>query len=441
MSHRLTRRPFNKILASAILTGLAVTACSDSEAPDTSSADTQSKDMVVPELSHSEVLSGLENPWDITFFDDGTMLYTEKCRGLSVRMPDGSVNHLLGMKDTKDYAMTEKDLFCQGQAGMNGVEIDPDFEDNRYIYVYSASDKTPPATNRVLRLKLNEDFTKVSDRTDIIENIPFKPKPTDHPFGEAGAHNGGRIQFGPDNEFLFVTTGDNHNSRIPQDPQSLGGKVLRVDRNGDPAPDNGLSDQYDPKIYTYGHRNVQGLTFHPETGQPVVTEHGPWHSDEVNMLVAGGNSGWDPKPNMAGRGDCPDDYCGYMPNQKEGMDPDKRSEYMPITDMETYPDAIKPLWQNNQLSQGISTADFLTGEQWGAWDGRLAVGFMGIGFGGTPVGNRIDLLKISDDGQLADVTEMTLPMEPGRFRAIAQGPDGDLYAVMGEGTVYRISPK
>lgn len=159
------------------------------------------------------------------------------------------------------------------------------------------------------------------------------------------------------------------------------------------------------------------------------------------MLVAGGNSGWDPKPNMAGRGDCPDDYCGYMPNQKEGMDPDKRSEYMPITDMETYPDAIKPLWQNNQLSQGISTADFLTGEQWGAWYGRLAVGFMGIGFGGTPVGNRIDLLKISDDGQLADVTEMTLPMEPGRFRAIAQGPDGDLYAVMGEGTVYRISPK
>lgn len=223
MSHRQTKRPFNKILASAILTGLAVTACSDSEAPDTSSADTQSKDMVVPELSHSEVLSGLENPWDITFFEDGTMLYTEKCRGLSVRMTDGSVNHLLGMKDTKDYAMTEKDLFCQGQAGMNGVEIDPDFEDNRYIYVYSASDKTPPATNRVLRLKLNEDFTRVSDRTDIIENIPFKPKPTDHPFGEAGAHNGGRIQFGPDNKFLFVTTGDNHNSRIPQDPQSLGG--------------------------------------------------------------------------------------------------------------------------------------------------------------------------------------------------------------------------
>ncbi|MTI63866.1 PQQ-dependent sugar dehydrogenase, partial [Methylophaga sp.] len=366
----------------------------------------------------------------------------EKCRGLSVREPNGDVNHLLGLKDTKDYSTTEKDLFCQGQAGMNGVAIDPNFEDNRYIYVYSASDKTPPATNRVLRLKLNEDFTKVSDRTDIVEDIPFKPKPTDHPFGEAGAHNGGRIQFGPDNTFLYVTTGDNHNSRIPQDPQSLGGKVLRIDRNGNAAPDNGLSDKYDPRIFTYGHRNVQGLTFHPENGQPVVTEHGPWHSDEVNMLVAGGNSGWDPKPNMAGRGDCPDDYCGYMPNQKEGMDPDKRSEYMPITDIETYPNAIQPAWQNNQLSQGISTADFLTGEQWGDWEGRLAVGFMGIGFGGTPVGNRIDLLDIADDGKsVNDVTEMPVPMEPGRFRTLVQGPEGDLYAVMDEGMVYRISPK
>lgn len=426
MSHKLTKRTTNIMVASAILAGMPALAISNTD---------------VPELSQTEVISGLENPWDVTFFDDGTMLYTEKCRGLSVRMPDGSVNHLLGMKDTKDYATTEKDLFCQGQAGMNGVAIDPNFEDNRYIYVYSASDKTPPATNRVLRLKLNKDFTKVSDRTDIVEDIPFKPKPTDHPFGEAGAHNGGRIGFGPNDTFLYVPTGDNHNSRIPQDPQSLGGKVLRIDRNGNPAPDNGLSDKYDPRIYTYGHRNVQGLTFHPKTGQPVVTEHGPWHSDEVNMLVAGGNSGWDPKPNMAGRGDCPDDYCGYMPNQKEGMDPDKRAEYMPITDIETYPNAMKPLWQNNQLSQGISTADFLTGDQWGAWEGRLAVGFMGIGFGGTPVGNRIDLLKISDDGELVDVTEMTLPMEPGRFRAIAQGPEGDLYTVMGEGAIYRLSPK
>ncbi|WP_297810713.1 PQQ-dependent sugar dehydrogenase [uncultured Methylophaga sp.] len=427
MPHTLKNKTPHILVASMMLGGMPAMAHANAAAP---------------ELSQTEVMSDLVNPWDIAFFDDGAMLVTEKCHGLSVRKPDGSVNKLLGMKDTEGYATTANDLFCQGQAGMNGVEIDPNFEENRFIYVYSASDKTPPATNRVLRLKLNKDFTKVSERTDIVADIPFKPKPTDHPFGEAGAHNGGRIQFGPDNTFLYVTTGDNHNSRIPQDPQSLGGKVLRIDRNGQAAPENGLSDDYDPRIFTYGHRNVQGLTFHPETGQPVVTEHGPWHSDEVNMLVAGGNSGWDPKPNMAGRGDCPDDYCGYMPNQKEGMDPDKRSEYMPITDINTYPDAINPAWQNNQLSQGISTAEFLNGEQWGQWEGRLAVGFMGIGFGGTPVGNRINLLDIADDGQsVNDVSEMVLPKESGRFRAIDQGPDGDLYAVMGEGVIHRISPE
>lgn len=427
MSLGLTKRSINMLMASAIFTGFSTTAFSN---PD------------VPDLSHSEVLSGLENPWDIAFLDDETMFYTEKCRGLSVREPDGDVNHLLGMKDTDGYATTEDDLFCQGQAGMNGVTVDPDFDDNRFVYVYSASQKSSPKTNRVIRLTVNDDFTNVSNRTDIVEDIPFKLEPSDHPFGEAGAHNGGRVQFGPDDGFLYVTTGDNHNSKLPQSPELLGGKVLRIDRDGNAAPNNGTAENFDSRIYTYGHRNVQGLTFHPETSQPFVTEHGPWHSDEINALVAGGNSGWDPRPNMAGRGDCPDNYCGYMPNQKEGMAPEKRSQYMPISDLETYPDAIKPAWQNNQLSQGISTADFLTGDQWGAWNGRLAVGFMGIGFGGTPVGNRIDLIDVADDGKsVNDVTEMPLPMDPVRFRTISQGPDGDLYVVAGEGKIYRISPE
>ncbi|MTI63306.1 PQQ-dependent sugar dehydrogenase, partial [Methylophaga sp.] len=116
MSHKHTKRTTNLIAATAILAGLPAMAYADSH---------------VPELTHTEVISGLENPWDIALFDDGTMLYTEKCRGLSVREPNGDVNHLLGLKDTKDYSTTEKDLFCQGQAGMNGVAIAPNFEDNR----------------------------------------------------------------------------------------------------------------------------------------------------------------------------------------------------------------------------------------------------------------------------------------------------------------------
>ena len=93
-------------------------------------------------LSYELVLDGLENPWDMAFLDDGTMLFTEKCKGLSVRMPDGTVNALYGVGDTAGYASNGADLFCEGQAGMMGVAFDPAFADNRRIYVYSTSNMT-----------------------------------------------------------------------------------------------------------------------------------------------------------------------------------------------------------------------------------------------------------------------------------------------------------
>ncbi|NWN90280.1 PQQ-dependent sugar dehydrogenase [Marinobacter adhaerens] len=396
-----------------------------------------------PEVSQDVYLDGLQSPWDLAFLPDGTMFFTEKCKGLSVQLPDGTVNNLLGMRDSEGYAMTTDDLFCSGQAGMNGVTLDPDFADNRTIYVYSAYRVDDnPASNRVLRLKVSDDLAAVSDRTDIVTGIPYKQSPTDHPFGDAGAHNGGRIRFSPDDGYLYITTGDNHNSSLPQFGDNLGAKVLRVDGNGDAAPGNAEAtpEGFDPRIFTYGHRNVQGIAFHPESHQPIITEHGPWHSDEVNALVPGGNSGWDPRPNMAGRSDCPDDYCGYQPNQNEGMDPEKRSDYMPMTDLETYPDAMEPLWNNNGKSQGISSAAFLKGEQWGDWDGRLVVSFMGIGFGGTPVGQRINVIDLAADGPtVQDITEMPMPMRSARFRGLVMGPDGALYVTTDEGQVHRFT--
>ncbi|MDW7746498.1 PQQ-dependent sugar dehydrogenase [Halomonas sp.] len=427
MSPGLKKPSAYAAMTAAMIVGLPATAISSNH---------------TPTLSHRTVLSGLDNPWDMAFLPDGTMFFTEKCRGMSVRLPNGDVNHLLGMKDSEGYATTENDLVCQGQAGMNGVAVDPDFDENRFVYVYSASEMLEPRTNRVLRLTVNSDFDELADRTDIVDDIPYKPAETDHPFGDAGAHNGGRIRFSPDDGYLYVTTGDNHNSEIPQSATLLGGKVLRIDRDGNAAEDNAPPAGFDSRIYTYGHRNVQGLTFHPETLQPIVTEHGPWHSDEVNALVNGGNSGWDPRPNMAGRGDCPDNYCGYEPNQMEGMNPKERAAYMPLTDTNVYPNAMVPAWQNNGLSQGISGTDFLTGDQWGAWNGRLAIGFMGIGFGGTGVGQRINLIDLHESGEaVTDVSEMHLPMGPARFRSLVQGPDGDLYTAVDEGEIYRISPE
>jgi len=393
-----------------------------------------------PKLANTTILTGLENPWDMAFLPDGTMFFTEKCKGLSVRMPDGAVKALMGMKGSEGYASTEDDLFCEGQAGMQGVAVDPDFESNRQIYVYSTSSKTEPGSNRLMRLKVGDDFAAVSDRTDIIEDVQYKPKATEHPFGGPGAHNGGRVRFGPDG-FIWLTTGDTHNGEVPQSPTLIGGKVLRIDRDGNAAPDNNPPDGFDKRVYTYGHRNVQGIAFRPGDGTPVTAEHGPWHSDEITVLKNGGNAGWDPRPNMAGREDCPDNYCGYTPNQMEGMDPAERVKFMPMTDTATYPDAMPPAWTNNGLSQGTSSAVFLEGDQWGAWNGRLAVGIMGIGFGGTPVGMRIDIVDLAEDGMsVKDVTTASLPMPSGRFRSVVQGPDGSLYAAVDGGDIHKLTP-
>ncbi|MCX7902391.1 MAG: PQQ-dependent sugar dehydrogenase, partial [Burkholderiaceae bacterium] len=176
-----------------------------------------------PTLTSTTVLTGRDVLWDMAFLPDGTMFFTERCKGLSVRLPNGTINGLLGMKDAKGYAETAADLFCSGQAGMNGVAVDPEFAKNRFIYVYSASSLSNPPKNRVIRLTVNQDFTRVSNRTDIVTDISYKPKSSNHPFGDPGAHNGGRIRFGPDG-FLYVTTGDTHNGEVPQSPTELGGK-------------------------------------------------------------------------------------------------------------------------------------------------------------------------------------------------------------------------
>lgn len=386
-----------------------------------------------------------ESPWDMSFLKDGTMFFTEKCNGLSVRLPSGDVNRLLGVGDSSGYSETKDDLFCDGQAGVQGVAIDPNFDSNRFIYLYSSS-RGPDRmydgySNIVMRLKVNNDLTSVSDIVEIIDDIGYKPEATDHPYGGPGAHNGGRLRFSPGDGYLYVLTGDNHNGAGPQHATQLRGKVLRVDRDGKAAPENNPPDGFDKRIFAYGFRNPQGISFRPGTNEPYIAENGPWHSDEVTKLVNGGNGGWDPRGNVNNRGDCPDNYCGYSPNQMGAMDPEKRAEFMPMTDTTFYPDAMTPAWNNNNLSQGMGGNVWLQGKQWKDWEGRLAVGYAGIGIHGTPTGNRIDILDISEDGKSAVREEVKWPTLAGRFRHISQGPDGALYvADEGGGMIYRVTP-
>jgi glucose/arabinose dehydrogenase len=387
-----------------------------------------------------------EMPWDMAFLQDGTMFFTEKCRGLSVRMPNGKVNTLLGVGGVTGFATVKNDLFCDGQAGVQGVAVDPDFKSNRFVYVYSSS-KGPNRTyggynNIVMRMKVDDSMTKVSDIVEIIKDIGYKPAKSNHPFGGPGAHNGGRIRFNPGDGFLYVTTGDNHSGAGPQSPTEIRGKVLRVDRDGKAAAGNNPPAGFDKRIFAYGFRNPQGIAFRPGTNEPFISENGPWHTDEVTKLVNGGNGGWDPRPNVGGRGDCPDNYCGYSPNQMGAMPPKDRSAFMPMTDLKTYPNAMKPAWTNNGLSQGMCGSVWLVGKHWKQWEGRLAVGYAGIGIHGTPTGNRIDILEVSKDGLSSKREELSWPTFAGRFRHVSLGPDNMLYvADEASGMIYRVRPQ
>jgi glucose/arabinose dehydrogenase len=369
-----------------------------------------------PGLSRSVVMSGLSNPWDLAFTPDGAMLFTEKCRGLSVRRANGTVQRLFG---TTGSAVVADDLFCRGQSGMHGVAVDPDFAGNRFVYVFMASKRNNPATNRVVRLIVDRGYSTVNNRTDIVTDIPFKNSA--NRWGGSGAHSGGRIRFSPFNGFLYVTTGDNHNGPLPQDLTRLGGKVLRIDRDGAAAPGNKTPAGGDPRIFTYGHRNVQGITFRPGTGQPFSCEHGPGHSDEVTLLIAGGNGGWDPKPEPGVS--CASDYCGYISNKPDGT-------RTPMTDLAKFPNALRPSWNNNGVSEGMGPCVFLSGAQWKAWDGRLAVGFLR--------GERIEILQLDPAGNTTGNT--TIPDIPSeRMRTLVLGPDGALYVSTDDGEIWRLA--
>jgi glucose/arabinose dehydrogenase len=288
-----------------------------------------------------------------------------------------------------------------------------------------------------MRFKVSDDLKSVSNRTDIVTDIQYKPFESNQPFGGPGAHNGGRLRIGPGG-FLWVTGGDRHRGICPQDGQLLCGKVLRIDGDGNAHPGNNPPEGFDKRIYTYGHRNVQGIDFRPSDGRAFTAEHGPWHNDEITALVNGGNAGWDPAEKRGGRGACPDQYCGYEPKQMDAVDPAVRAAYTPMSDTR-FKDLMPASWNNNGFSQGTGSAAFLKGSNWGIYEGRLAVGIMGIAFGDTPAGSRIDLIDLTPDGLgIRGIVRMPLGFSK-RFRGLVMGPDNALYAATDEGEIYRIT--
>ena len=186
------------------------------------------------------------------------------------------------------------------QGGLLDVKLDPDFDDNGLIYWTYYEPREGGNGTAVGRARLAE-----GPRPDISEvQIIFRMMPT----FDNGFHFGSRIAFAPDGT-MFVTFGERSDARTRVQAQDLGshyGKIVHINRDGTVPPGYPFADRPGarPEIWTYGHRNPQGIAFRPGTNQPYTAENGPWHSDEVTALTAGGNAGWDPRPNGGGRGDC-----------------------------------------------------------------------------------------------------------------------------------------
>lgn len=218
----------------------------------------------------STVAENLEIPWGLAFLPDKSIIFTERAGRLRFIDSKGVLR--------KEPIATISDVFHIGEGGLLGVAVHPKFETNKFIYLYyTYSGSGDNTLNRVVRYKLQGN--KLIDEKTIVDNIPG-----------AANHNGGRIKFGPDG-FLYITTGDSQVAPLAQSTSSLAGKILRVDDEGVKVSGNA----FDNRIYSYGHRNPQGLAW-DDKGRLWATEHGrsgiQSGLDELNLIESGKNYGW-----------------------------------------------------------------------------------------------------------------------------------------------------
>ncbi|WP_132059108.1 PQQ-dependent sugar dehydrogenase [Halorussus amylolyticus] len=293
----------------------------------------------------------LEIPWGAAFDPEGVLYLTERPGRVQRVTPEG--------EDREEVADFTDRIAHEGEGGLLGLAFHPGDPD--FAYTYGTYDADDGLVNRVVRHRVDEGFA-----TDgvVVDDIP------------AGSiHDGGRIAFGPEGA-LYVTTGDAGEGERAQDRDSLAGKVLRVTPDGDPHPDN--PGEGGPRVFTYGHRNPQGLAW--RDGTLFSTEHGPDHDDEINVLRAGNNYGW---PDVMGPSD-----------DETFTDP-----------IESYTPTIAP-----------ASATFYDGPI-DDWQGDF--------FFGNLAGRHLRRVRI--DGEEVVEQERLLDEEYGRLRSVFTGPDGHLY--------------
>jgi glucose/arabinose dehydrogenase len=349
------------------------------------------------ELSVEVLVENLEIPWDLAFAPNGELFLTERT-GRVLRYAEGEVVGVTRPNEAIDAGSVEpgssdRSWFVDGgEGGTMGLAVHPAYPEVPLLYVYYTANVGDERVNRLVYYDVSK--SEPSKHTKTLLEVPA-----------ANIHDGGRITFGPAN-YLWVTTGDTGQEELAGDPDSLVGKVLRLTPDGKAAPEN--ESPGDPRVFTMGHRNPQGVGFLPDA-TPLADEHGPG-PDEVQHLVAGDNYGWPAARRK-------EQYAGTDYHRPLAQHPMDGSTWAPSGAVFYHGDTVPAL--SNRYLVGVLAQQ------------RIKV------FTVTPPGG--DLPPLGETGTrydadwLDDAYTLTshdaLTGELGRVRHVEEGPDGALYAI------------
>ena len=335
----------------------------------------------------AELVNGeLKNPWGMAFLPDGKILITEK---------EGSIVLLENGQIINNVVAGGPESTTQGQGGLMDIELHPDFESNRWVYFTYASDEGEGNGAMTALARAQWNGTSFENLQQLYKGSPNTT---------AGQHFGSRIAFDAQNHVYFSIGDRGNRDNNHQDVTSDGGKVYRLNDDGSIPSDNPFVGQNGAKeaVYSYGHRNPQGLATNPATGDIWEHEHGPQGGDEVNLIKAGANYGWP--------------VITYGVNYGGA----------PITDERSRPGMEQPVtyWVPSIAPCGMA---FVQNSKYDGWDGDLIVGSLKFSY--------LVRLVIEDNKV---VKEEKIAEGIGRVRNVEMGNDGYLYVGVEGGGLYRL---
>ncbi|WP_213938940.1 PQQ-dependent sugar dehydrogenase [Pseudomonas sp. dw_612] len=347
-------------------------------------------------LEVTPITKGLEHPWALAFLPDRQgMLVTERPGNLRVVTADG--------KRSAPISGVPK-VWAKGQGGLLDVVLSPDFKQDRTVYLSYAEGggEGDKAGTAVGRGRLSDDLTTLKDFKVIFRQEPKL---------SVGNHFGSRLAFDRDG-YLFITLGENNDRMTAQDLDKLQGKVVRIYPDGKVPDDNPFVGQAGvrPEIWSYGHRNPQGLALNPWSGTIWENEHGPKGGDEINVIERGKNYGWPLATNGI-------NYSGQPIPEATGK---------------TAEGTVPPhhVWE---VSPAISGMAFYDADRFKPWQHNVFIGALGSQ----------ELIRLQFDGDKVVHEERLMGELKARIRDVRQGPDGYLYVLTDEedGALYKVGLK